>query len=127
MLVYLGQENPRLTDESAEAMFDRQSTLHVVEKDLKAVKGALELYRLSNFEYPTMEQGLKALVEKPVIEPIPPNWNTGGYLMSEAKDPWGRDYVYRLSAGNEASVCSYGKDGAVGGEGDDADIGVCGL
>ena len=42
--------------------------------DFSAIETALSIYRLNNYNYPTSDQGLEALVEKPTIEPIPNNW-----------------------------------------------------
>ena len=88
------------------------------------VIAALKLYKLDNGRYPTTEQGLQALVEKPTSEPIPANWKSGGYLEKMPKDPWGHDYLY-LNPGikREIDVLSYGADGQQGGEGFDADLG----
>ena len=67
---------------------------------------------------------LKALVEKPTIEPIPNNWKTGGYLDKLPRDPWGNPYQY-LQPGvhGELDILSYGSYGQPGGTGNDADIG----
>jgi len=95
-------------------------------QDIASLLQALKLYRLDNSAYPTTEQGLKALLAKPAIEPVPQNWKQGGYLerSSPPKDPWGNEYKY-LNPGlkGEIDVFSYGRDGAAGGEGVDADIG----
>jgi len=95
-------------------------------QDIASLLQALKLYRLDNGAYPTTEQGLKALLAKPAIEPIPQNWKQGGYLerSTTPKDPWGNEYKY-LNPGlkGEIDVFSYGRDGASGGEGVDADIG----
>ena len=95
-------------------------------QDIASLLQALKLYRLDNGAYPSTEQGLRALLAKPTIEPIPPNWKQGGYLerSNVPKDPWGNDYKY-LNPGlkGEIDVFSYGRDGAAGGEGVDADIG----
>ena len=95
-------------------------------QDIASIQQALKLYRLDNGAYPTTEQGLRALLAKPTIEPIPPNWKQGGYLerSSMPRDPWGNEYRY-LNPGlhGEIDVFSYGRDGAPGGEGVDADIG----
>jgi general secretion pathway protein G len=86
---------------------------------------ALDNYRLDNGSYPTTEQGLTALQEKPTRDPAPLNWR-GPYLKRTIPaDPWGRPYVYRSPgehdpAGNDLSTL--GKDGQPGGEGEDADI-----
>jgi general secretion pathway protein G len=95
-------------------------------QDIASILQALKLYRLDNGAYPTTEQGLRALLAKPTLEPVPPNWKQGGYLerSSMPKDPWGNEYKY-LNPGlkGEIDVFSYGRDGVSGGEGVDADIG----
>jgi len=95
-----------------------------VKTDISNIEGALNIYKLENFNYPTTDQGLMALVEEPTGEPEAPNWQEGGYLPAMPQDPWGRDYLY-LSPGEnrEIDVYSLGRDGQAGGEGEDADIG----
>lgn len=92
-------------------------------QDLRALQTALNLYRLDNYRYPTTDQGLEALVEKPSVEPLPPAYKKGGYLERMPKDAWGRPYLY-LSPGvhGEVDISSLGADGQPGGEGVDADI-----
>ena len=92
--------------------------------DVAAIVQALKLYRLDNGNYPTTDQGLIALVQRPTTAPIPPNWKQGGYLDKLPRDPWGSDYQY-LSPGvrGEIDVFSLGADRARGGEGNAADIG----
>jgi general secretion pathway protein G len=92
--------------------------------DVGTINQALKLYRLDIGRYPTTEQGLKALVERPTSEPIPQNWKMGGYLSSVPKDPWGNTYHYsNPGTRSEIDVISYGADGKPGGTGTDADIG----
>ena len=93
-------------------------------QDIASLLQALKLYRLDNLRYPTTEQGLAALVTRPTLAPIPPNWKPGGYLERLPRDPWGHPYQY-LSPGlhGEIDVFSFGADNAAGGEGFDADIG----
>ncbi|MCX8006401.1 MAG: type II secretion system major pseudopilin GspG, partial [Burkholderiaceae bacterium] len=93
-------------------------------QDIAAIVQALKLYRLDNYRYPSTEQGLQALVQRPATDPVPPNWKAGGYLERLPKDPWGNPYQY-LNPGlrGEIDVFSYGADGRPGGEGVDADIG----
>jgi len=92
--------------------------------DIAAIMQALKLYRLDNGRYPSSEQGLSALVAKPVAPPVPPNWKPNGYLERLPKDPWGNPYQY-LNPGlrGEIDVFSFGADGQPGGSGFDADIG----
>ena len=86
--------------------------------DLAAINQALKLYRLDNTFYPSTEQGLQALVQRPTTQPVPANWKQGGYLDRMPKDPWGREYQY-LNPGvrGEMDVFSFGADGQAGGEG----------
>src|SRR3974390_1689395 len=51
-------------------------------QDIAQLMQALKIYRLDNGRYPTTEQGLKALVDRPATDPVPPNWKAGGYLDS---------------------------------------------
>ncbi|MEX0899970.1 MAG: type II secretion system major pseudopilin GspG [Gammaproteobacteria bacterium] len=95
-----------------------------VQNDVRAIESALNMYRLDNYRYPSTEQGLQALVSKPSGQPEPRNWNSGGYLGSLPRDPWGNPYQY-LNPGVRGAidVWSYGADGQPGGEGTNADIG----
>ena len=98
----------------------------VAKTDIQAISSALELYKFDNFTYPTSEQGLRALVEKPSGTPQPKNWKEGGYLKSLPIDPWGNPYQYRKPGGRGQpyEVLSYGADGRSGGTGYDQDIGT---
>ena len=93
-------------------------------QDIASILQALKLYKLDNQRLPSTEQGLQALVTKPSSPPVPSNWKSDGYLDRLPKDPWGNPYQY-LSPGlnGEIDVFSFGSDGAIGGEGNDADIG----
>ena len=92
--------------------------------DVGTLVQAFKLYRLDIGRYPTTEQGIRALVEKPTSEPVPQNWKAGGYLDSIPKDPWGNPYQYaNPGTHGEIDVFSYGSDGKPGGTGNDADIG----
>ena len=93
-------------------------------QDISTVMQSLKLYKLDNQRYPTTEQGLPALLNKPTSGPAANGWKTGGYLDKLPKDPWGNGYQY-LSPGikGEVDVFSLGADGQPGGTGNDADIG----
>jgi general secretion pathway protein G len=92
---------------------------------IESLETALKLYKLDNGVYPTTEQGLQALVEKPDTGTVPKKWREGGYLEkgSVPKDPWGNEFIY-LSPGvsHEYEIISYGPDGAAGGEEKNQDI-----
>jgi general secretion pathway protein G len=92
---------------------------------IRNLETGLKLYKLDNGVFPTTEQGLQALIDKPTTGQIPSNWRTGGYIESKSvpKDPWKNDYIY-LAPGEHGDydLCSYGADGSRGGEGINADI-----
>lgn len=104
-------------------IMDRPEQARVVraKNDIATYESALELYKLDNFTYPSTDQGLEALIEKPNGDPEPANWKSGGYVKKLGKDPWNRPYVY-ISEGNSFEIVSLGSDGAEGGEEFDADI-----
>ncbi len=92
-------------------------------QDIQAMETALTLFKLDNFRYPTTEQGLRALVEKPA-DPEIRNWREGGYVKRLSKDPWGRDYLYESPGTHgDVDVYTFGADGQAGGEKANADIG----
>jgi general secretion pathway protein G len=92
------------------------------------LENSIEEYRMDNRRYPTTEQGLEALVQRPTTAPEPLRYKPGGYLRRSKvpEDPWGQPYQY-LSPGqnnpHSFDVWSWGSDGAPGGTGDAADIG----
>ena len=99
----------------------------VDEAKQKAAKAQIELFgtaldalRLDTGRYPTTEEGLKALREKPAGLD---NWK-GPYLPKEIPlDPWGSAYIYKSPGDHgEFDIISYGKDKAEGGEGENQDI-----
>ncbi len=82
----------------------------------------LKLYKLDNQRYPSAEQGLDALVSKPAVGITPPNWKP--YIDKLPLDPWNQPYQYaNPGVKGEIDVYSFGADGRIGGEGNDADIG----
>jgi general secretion pathway protein G len=92
---------------------------------IKNFETALKLFKLDNGFYPSTEQGLQALVEKPAAGQIPQKYREGGYLEQKGipLDPWSNPYIY-ISPGihGDFDIFSYGADGKEGGEGKDADI-----
>lgn len=88
--------------------------------DIASLEVALDLYELDNDCYPTNEQGLAALKQKPTTPPIPNNWK-GPYLKKKIPlDPWKNPYHYICPGlhNEDYDLISYGKDGLEGG-GDD--------
>lgn len=108
---------PRLTDKPDEARAVK------AQSDIRQLESALEMYKLDNFYYPSTQQGLRALVEKPSGDPPAKNWRSG-YITRLPNDPWGNPYQY-LQPGNKGNfdVFTMGADGKPGGEGVAADIG----
>lgn len=90
---------------------------------MKLIEGALDLYKLDNYRYPTTEQGLEALINKPSSSPEPKNYKSGGYLKGGKvpTDAWGNEFLYFMDKG-QYEIISNGSDGEEGGEGDGADI-----
>ena len=97
-----------------------KSEINTAKAQIDALEKALDQYRLDTGRYPSTELGLKALVERPQNEP---KWN-GPYLKKAVPlDPWGKPYVYRAPGEkDDFDLVSYGKDGAPGGSGENADI-----
>ena len=94
------------------------------ESQIEVYRLALQSYYLDCGTYPTDEQGLEALWEKPVLYPVPAGWN-GPYVDKEIqKDPWGNDFVYSTRRNRKLpfTVVSLGSDGFEGGDGDAEDI-----
>lgn len=100
-----------------------EARITAAQSDIRSIGNALNLYRLDNFNYPSTDQGLEALVSKPSGYPEAKNWNSEGYLAKLPKDPWGNSYLY-LSPGAHGpyDLYSQGADGKEGGEGSDQDI-----
>jgi general secretion pathway protein G len=96
-----------------------QARITKAKQDIRSLEAALNLYKLDNYIYPSTDQGIEALVEKP-SSPEPPNWKQGGYLDRMPKDPWQQPYFY-LSPGEhgEVYIFSLGPDQQPG----DDDIG----
>jgi general secretion pathway protein G len=108
---------PSVIGKADEARVKRAKT------DIRSISNALDLYKLDNYNYPSTEQGLQALVSKPSGFPEAKNWNQDGYLKNFPKDPWDRDYIYISPGTNGAfDLYSQGADGKDGGEGYDADV-----
>jgi general secretion pathway protein G len=72
--------------------------------------------RECNF-YPTTDQGLDALLQKPTTGRECKNYDPSGYIQNKKlpKDGWGNDFLYE-SDGNKFTLRSLGSDGIEGGE-----------
>ncbi|MBI4313545.1 MAG: type II secretion system major pseudopilin GspG [Candidatus Omnitrophica bacterium] len=102
---------PRLAGRSEEAR------VGTAKADIKGnLSVALRLYEVDNGRYPSTDQGLNALREKPASPPTPANWK-GPYIEQEPKDPWGKPYLYRYPGTHppyDYDLYSWGPDGAEG-------------
>lgn len=99
-----------------------KAKVDIARANMANIASALKMYRLDNNDYPTTEEGLKALVERPPSAEKG-QYNPEGYLHKVPEDPWGNPYVY-ISPGVNGpyDLYSLGADGAEGGEGFNADI-----
>jgi general secretion pathway protein G len=99
-----------------------QAKVTAAQTDITNIMSALKIYKLDNGRYPSTDQGLDALVNRPTTGTVPSNWKS--YLEKLPNDPWQHPYQYaNPGVHGEIDVFSYGADGQPGGEGDDADIG----
>jgi general secretion pathway protein G len=97
---------------------------HAVAKaQVEGFSRAIGAYRIDVGSFPTTEEGLTVLVNKPSDAVKAAKWN-GPYMQKAApNDPWGRPYMYRSpSSKGDFELITYGSDGQPGGIGDAADI-----
>lgn len=103
-----------------------EAKIKTAKAQIKGFEDALEAYRRDSGGYPSTEQGLAALVEKPSIGRIPKRYPPKGYLKGGKipQDPFDCDYQYYSPGlqGHEYEIYSLGRDCQEGGEGIDADI-----
>jgi general secretion pathway protein G len=101
----------------------KQQAVPTTKASLKLLHSAVLNFRMDTGRYPTEDEGLMALVEKPSGAE---GWELGGYLSTPymPKDAWNRDFVYELepASGKPFQIISYGADGKEGGEGPNKDL-----
>jgi general secretion pathway protein G len=115
-----GLVGPRLLDR-----LDRSKT-QAAEAQVRLLRTALDTMRLDLGRYPTVEEGLRLLVQAPGEPAVRARWR-GPYLDGAVpEDPWGRAYLYqpRGRDPNPIALFSLGADGRRGGDGADADVGL---
>jgi len=91
------------------------STEQRVRGDFQSIRSALHTYKINARFYPSTDQGLRALVDKPTSEPFPDDWVK--IADKVPTDPWQREYQYRLlPEGSEAAfeLWTFGADGLPG-------------
>lgn len=88
-----------------------QARIEKAKHDITALESALNIYKLDNYQYPSTDQGLEALVTKPGGSPQPRNYKKGGYIKKLNKDPWGKEYLYLFPGTHtELDLYSLGPD-----------------
>ena len=115
----MGLVGPRLFRQADKAK------VQTAETQVRMLRGSLETMRLDLGRFPTQEEGLQLLTNRPGDQAVAQRWQ-GPYLEDGVPaDPWGNPYQYSpREAGNHAfTLYSFGADGQAGGEGNDADIG----
>ncbi len=101
-----------------------ESKVETTKIQIRSVEGALDQYKRRHGGYPTTEQGLAALVEKPSTGKVPDNYPADGYLKAIPKDAWGNEFTFFSPgvSGHKIEIISRGADGVEGGEEFDADL-----
>lgn len=89
--------------------------VNVAKQAIERLVGVLDIYKLDAGNYPSSQQGLAALMEKPTGVS---NWN-GPYLKGDRLplDPWNHPYMYRFPSarrGHDVDLCSGGPNGVTG-------------
>ena len=108
---------PRFLDEPHKARIVK------VKMQIQGFSTAAKRFYLDNGYYPSTEQGLQALVNKPTTGCVPKQFPKAGYIGKIPKDPWGNDYVYISPGSHEPfDIISFGSDGEEGGIDDGKDI-----
>jgi general secretion pathway protein G len=98
-----------------------RSEVTAARAQIDALDKAVQAYRLDMGQYPTSDQGLKALNASPGSDA---RWR-GPYMKGAIpNDPWGMPYQYRVpgNSGKDYDIVSFGRDKTTGGSGDDADL-----
>jgi general secretion pathway protein G len=95
----------------------------IAHQSIERIAGVLDIYKLDVGTYPTTEQGLQALIDRPSGVA---RWN-GPYLkgVNAPEDPWGRPFIYHNPSqrtGHDYDLYSLGRTGQPGGTGDAAMI-----
>jgi general secretion pathway protein G len=95
---------------------------------IQSLEAAITTYQMDNGRFPTTEQGLRSLIEKPTGAPEPYAWRPGGYLSKRElpRDAWNGEYQYASPGEHNPDsfdLWSLGRDGKPGGAEEDGDIG----
>nr|WP_043795247.1 type II secretion system major pseudopilin GspG [Solidesulfovibrio fructosivorans] len=115
--VLAGLVLPRIIDQPDKARVVK------AKMQIESLSMAVKQYKMDNGFYPTTEQGLDALKEKPATGRIPQNYPLHGYIERLPKDPWGSDYVYICPGEHgDFDLISPGPNKGDGGDGTNGEI-----
>ncbi|PJZ51680.1 type II secretion system major pseudopilin GspG [Leptospira adleri] len=95
-----------------------------LKKDAYELQSHLERYAQRYGSYPSDEQGLEALVEKPTTGDVPEDWKPILSKKGAINDPWGTSYKLKRDSGGDVQIFTLGKDKKEGGEGKNADFNI---
>lgn len=115
----MGLVGPRLFRQADKAKVQTAQT------QIKMLSGSLQTMRLDISRFPTAEEGLALLTQRPAEERTAQSW-AGPYLDEAVPmDPWNNPYQYAPASSGDRpfTLYSFGADGKPGGEGFDADVG----
>jgi len=84
------------------------SKIQRASNDIDGIKTALKQYEILGKTYPSTEQGLDALVNRPTSAPVPAKWTK--IWDKQQLDPWQNPYYYENNAG-KILIGSNGPDG----------------
>jgi general secretion pathway protein G len=101
-----------------------EAKVTTTKNQIRALEASLQDYYRHNGSYPTTDQGLDALVEKPTTGKIPKNWNPDCYIEKcrLPLDAWDNDFIYKCDDGFKFEIISLGAGGQEGGDGFAADV-----
>lgn len=93
----------------------KKTSIKAAIAEIRVIGSALDRYEMDNQMFPTTEQGVKSLIEKPTSSPVPKDWS-GPYLSEDINDPWNNPYQYRCPPQNRVDydLWSWGPDGKDG-------------
>ena len=98
-----------------------KARINATKAQIAEISTALAGFKLETGRYPTSQEGIAALVNKPAD--FKGDWPKDGFLPSMPKDGWSNDFVYVCPGADGAfDIISYGADGKEGGDDENADI-----
>ena len=80
---------PKLTGRTEDAQ------ISATEATMTNIMTALRMYEMDNGKYPTEDQGILALIEKPSAAPEPKKWRKCLETSELPKDAWGKELKYK--------------------------------